>query len=216
MKKLLFLSIFCVAAHFASKAQGARFGVTAGAAFSNYDVKIGGASSTDKSLTGPVFGVLLDIPISSNISFQPAVNYLQKGAKNDTTADGVTLTAKRTVNNFEIPLNFVLNARGDNGHFFIGAGPTLAFAISGKDKLTDGTNSLSADLKFGSTSDDDLRGLDIGANFMAGYCFNNGLMFSANYNAGLSNLMPVSSDGSVKSHYFGIKIGFLLGGSGKK
>ena len=216
MKKLLFISIAFVAFHFTSVAQGTRFGVTAGAAFSNYDVKIDGSSSADKSFTGPVVGVLVNIPISTTFSFQPAVNYLQKGVKNDTTADGVTLTAKRTVNNLEIPLNFVLNTSGDNGHFFVGAGPTFAFAISGKDKVTDGTNSLSANLKFGSTSDDDLRGLDIGANFMAGYCFKNGLMFSANYNAGLNNLMPVSSDGSVKSHYFGIRVGFLLGGRGKK
>jgi hypothetical protein len=70
-------------------------------------------------------------------------------------------------------------------------------------------------LKFESTVDDDLNGLDTGATFMTGYAFNKGLIFSANYNAGFSNLMPVSSHGSVKSNYFGIKVGFLLKG-GKK
>ncbi len=142
---------------------------------------------------------------------------MQKGAKNDTTANGVAISVQRTVNSIEVPLNFILNARGNSGNFFIGAGPTFAFAVSGKVKLTEnGTNSFSTDLKFGSTADDDLKSMDVGANIMAGYCFHNGLMFSASYNEGFSNLMPVSSDGSTKSHYFGIKVGFLLKGSSKK
>ena len=212
MKKLLSLSIVCLALHFTSNAQGARFGITAGAAFSNYDSTIGGTSSNDKSLTGPIFGVLVDIPLSKNFSFQPAINYVQKGSKNDTTADGVTIKAKVTVNSIEVPLNFILKARGNSGNFFIGAGPTFAFAVSGKSNFTNGTDSINRTLKFGSTADDDLKSMDVGANFMVGYCFNNGLMFSANYNAGFSNLMPVSSDGSLKSHYFGIKVGFLIKG----
>lgn len=216
MKKLLFLLGTCLALHFTSNAQSARFGITAGAVFSNYDGKVGGESSTDKTRIGMTFGVLVDIPLSKNFSFQPAINYVQKGSKIDTTFDGVTIKDQHIVNSIEVPLNFVFNARGSGGNFFIGAGPTFAYAISGKEKLTDGTNSDSRDLKFGSTQDDDLRSMDIGANFMAGYCFNSGLMVSANYNAGLNNLMPVSSDGSIKSHYFGIKVGFLFGGSGKK
>ncbi len=81
MKKLLFLSIVCLALHFTGNAQGTRFGITAGAAFSNYDTKIGGESSNDKSLTGPTFGVLVDIPLSKNFSFQPAVITCKKEQK---------------------------------------------------------------------------------------------------------------------------------------
>ncbi len=210
MKKLLSISIVCLVLHFTGNAQGTRFGITAGAVFANYNAEANGQSSTDKSRTGMTFGVLADIPLSKNFSFQPAINYVQKGSKNDTTADGVTITAQTIVNTMEVPLNFVYNTRGAGGNFFIGAGPTFAYALSGKAKASDGTNSLSVDLKFGSTADDDMKSMDIGANFMAGYCFKNGFMISANYNAGLSNLMPVSSDGSLKSSYFGIKVGFLF------
>jgi hypothetical protein len=158
----------------------------------------------------------VDIPLSKNFSLQPGINYVQKGSKNDTTAGGFAIKSQFTANSIEIPLNFILNTGGSSGNFFIGAGPTFAFAVSGKSKFSDGVDSVTKDLKFGSTADDDLKGMDIGANFMVGYCFNNGLMFSANYNAGLSNLMPVSSDGSIKSHYFGLKVGFLFNGSNKK
>jgi hypothetical protein len=210
MKKLLSISIICLVLHFTGNAQGTRFGITAGAAFANLDYQVNGQSSTDKTRTGLTFGVLADIPLSKSFSFQPAINYVQKGSKNDTTADGVTIKAETIVNTIEVPLNFVFNARGSSGNFFIGAGPTFAYALSGKGKASDGTNSLSVDLKFGSTADDDFKSMDVGANFMLGYCFNNGFMVSANYNTGLSNLMPVSSDGSIKSNYFGIKVGFMF------
>jgi hypothetical protein len=210
MKKLLSILIVCLALHFTANAQSARFGITAGATFANYNVNVTGGSITEKTRMGITFGVLGDIPLGKNFSFQPAINYVQKGAKNDTTEDGSTINAQTIVNSIEVPLNLVFNARSTSGNFFIGAGPSFAYAISGKYKLTDGTNSISSDAKFGNTADDDLRSMDIGANFVAGYCFNNGLMLSANYNTGFSNLMPVASEGSIKSHYFGIKAGFLF------
>ena len=217
MKKLFFLTVIFVASHFIGNAQTTRFGFTAGAAFANYKSKMNGETENANSKTGITAGVLIDILTGKHFSFQPAVNFVQKGTKDEETSGGITEKVNLTVNCIEVPLNFLYNTQSNSGNFFIGAGPSLAFALSGKLKFDDGTNSLSEDIKFGSGENDDMKGLDLGANFITGYCFQNGLLFSVNYNAGLSNLSPGgSNDGTVKSHYFGIKLGYLLNSKGKK
>jgi len=218
MKKLITIAIACMLVHTAVDAQ-TRFGINAGAAFSNYTITGDNApdqGSGFKSRTGFTAGVMADVPISNYLSFQPAANFVQKGFKETETDNGTTLTASLNVDHLEVPLNFVLNTSGSRNGLFIGAGPAVSYALSGQWKITDGTNSISEKVKFGSTEDDDLKRLDLEANFIAGFRFSQGLTISANYNLGLSNLTPVSADGSMKSHYFGIKAGFLFGGTGKK
>lgn len=216
MKKLFFLPVIIFASHFTGSAQNTRFGFTAGAAFPNYHSRVDGETDNGNSKTGLTAGVLVDIPAGKNFSFQPAVNFVQKGTKDEQTSGGITEKVKLTVNCIEVPLNFLYNAPGNTGNFFIGAGPSLAFALSGKLKYDDGTNSGTEDLKFGSGDNDNMKGLDLGANFLTGYRFPGGLFLSVNYNTGLSNLTPGgSTDGKLKSHYFGIKLGVLLKGKGK-
>ena len=213
MKKLLFLTFVIATCHIVGNAQNSRFGFTAGAAFANYKTKVGGETDKINSKVGLTAGILVDIPVSKNFSFQPAVNFVQKGTKDEETSGGVTEKIKLNINCIEVPLNLLYNASGNTGNFFIGAGPSLAFALSGKLKYDDGTDALTEKINFGSGDDDDMKGLDLGANVITGYCFPNGLQISAHYNAGLSNLYPGDSeDGTLKSHYFGFKIGLLLKG----
>ena len=214
MKKLFFFLII-ILSHFIGSAQTTRFGFTAGAAFANYHSKINGETDNGNSKTGITAGILADIPAGKHFSFQPAINFVQKGTKDEQTIGGITEKVKLNVNCIEVPLNFLYNAGGSTGNFFIGAGPSLAFALSGKGKYDDGTNSISQDLKFGNSDDDDMKGLELGANFLTGYSSKSGLLFSVNYNAGLSNLISGSGDGTVKSHYFGIKLGYFLKGKAK-
>ena len=158
--------------------------------------------------------------MSERFSVQPALNFIQKGFKNtEDLGNGVTEKAKSTINLIEVPVNFLYNSNGKGGNFFAGAGPSLGFAISGNSRVTysDNTPEESSDLKFGNTVDDDLKGLDLGANLIAGYCLSSGLLFSVNYNFGLSNLVPKpEANEKMKSHYFGIKLGWMLGGGEKK
>jgi len=217
MKKLITIAIAGMLLHTTVYAQ-IRFGINAGAAFSNYTVSNSGSpdqATNFKSRTGFTAGVVLDVPVSNYISFQPAVNFVQKGLKDTETGDGTTLTTTLNVDHLEMPLNVVLNTSGGANGLFIGAGPALAYGLSGQWRITDGTNSITKKVMFGNTEDDGLKKMDLEANFIAGYRFSKGLTISANYNLGLSNLSPVS-DGSMKSHYFGIKAGFTFGGNGKK
>jgi outer membrane immunogenic protein len=104
-------------------------GFTAGASFANVTVKSGFISASPKSKTGITAGIIINAPLGSNFSFQPAVNFLQKGYK---VKDE---TGTETVNFYylEVPLNFVYSTKKNEG-FFIGAGPSISYGISGKVK----------------------------------------------------------------------------------
>lgn len=217
MKKLFIILVACTVLHVSGHAQGVRIGIAAGVAISNLDFKMNNESQTAKTKTGFMAGIVADLPLGSNFSFQPGLNYVQKGTKDEETIDGQTFTGKISVNNLELPLNFLYHAHTSAGNFFIGAGPSISYALSGKASLTDGTNSESSDLKFGNSSDDNMKRYDFGANFTTGFTFKRGLLLAANYNAGLSNLTPLATDGNkISSHYFGFKLGYMFGGTGKK
>ncbi len=191
-------------------------GITAGASFANVSVKAAGFSFSPKLKAGIIVGLFVDAPLSSNLSFQPALNFVQKGYL---VNDG-SVKDKVNINYVEIPLNFVYNT-GKTGGFFIGGGPSVAFGISGKEKYTDKDfpeDNLDEKIKFGS-DEDKIKRLDFGANVLAGYKFAGGFMISGNYNLGLSNIGNKSpdfpeDDGTIKNRYFAIKIGYAF--SGKK
>ena len=217
MKKLFIILLAFFAIQFTGNAQSSRIGFTAGNSISNYNSKADGESNNGNSVQGLTAGVFVDVPISKHFSFQPAVNFVPKGTKDEQTIEGFTEKIELGVNCIEVPLNFLYNSGGDKGNFFIGAGPSLTFSLSGIVTLDNSYNSISEDLKFGNGEDANMKGFDFGANFITGYSFKNGLLVSVNYNAGLTNLVPVGSDiATVKSHYFGIKLGYVLKGKSKK
>ena len=55
-------------------AQKGRTGFTAGATVANYRFKVDNVSASEKSIAGFTVGLLTDVPLTSSISFQPAVN----------------------------------------------------------------------------------------------------------------------------------------------
>ncbi len=203
MTLMILLTVFSLSAQ-------TNVGISAGASFSNVTVKAGGVSASPKSKTGITVGIAIDAPLSSNFSFQPALNFIQKGykVKDETSKETVN------INYLEVPLNFVYSTQKNEG-FFIGAGPSIAYGISGKDKFTaDGMPDDNQKIKFGS-SGDEVKALDFGVNALAGYKMKGGFMISANYNLGLSKINndDGSDDaGTIKNKYFSIKIGYWFGG----
>src|SRR5215212_4143226 len=103
-----------------------KIGLTGGVTFANVTIKSEGISVSPKMRTGFTAGLFTDCPLSSDFSFQPALNFVQKGfsTKDDAFSDKVSY------NYVEVPLNFVYNSKG----FFIGAGPSMSFGLSGKEK----------------------------------------------------------------------------------
>ena len=212
MKKILSLFISVISLMNYSKAQKSSFGFTAGATFAPYKIKEESVSITAKTKVGFTAGVTSFIALGRHFSFMPALNFTQKGGK----FKEEDFTGNTTFNYLELPLNFIYNTNSTKGKFFVGAGPSLAFGLSGKDKWEEGTESGSDKIKFGSGDDDDLKSFDAGINFLAGYKFAGGFLIAANYNAGLSNLGNTDEGDNSKMHnrYFGIRIGYMF--SGKK
>ena len=213
MKQLFLMTSICLFTGISSPAQYSKFGFTAGSAFANYKTKYDMIEISGKSKSGITVGVLADFPMGNNISFQPNLNFVRKGIKyGEDYGNGSFEQSTTSVNYLELPMNFLFNIYGKSGTFFVGGGPSFSFAISGKRKYEDEIGSESGDLEFGNDSEnDDMRGFDFGANMLAGYRFTNGLFLSADYNVGLSNLMPGgSNEGTLKSNYFSIKLGFSI------
>jgi outer membrane protein with beta-barrel domain len=197
------LAVFC---------QKATIGITAGMSLANMHAKFGGTRISSDSKAGITAGVFTDIALSGQFSFQPALNFVQKGYT--TKMPEIDYKDKLTLNYLELPLNFLFKPEMQKIQFFAGAGPSIAYALSGKEKETDNGNTQTYTYKFGNNPDeDDLKAIDFGANFLTGIETKSGFLVAANYNLGLSNTAPGSSSGgTIKSRYFGFKIGYMFKG----
>ncbi len=187
-------------------------GLTGGATFANVKVSQGGISASPKSRTGFTAGLFVDAPLSLGFSFQPALNFVQKGY---TIKDEMSSTTEKVSFNYiEVPLNFIYSIKKNEG-FFVGAGPSIAYGISGEDKTKYGAGMPDDNqkVKFGS-GESEVKPFDFGANALAGYKFKGGFMVSGNYTLGLSKINnPSAGDmgGTIKNRYFGVKIGYVFG-----
>jgi hypothetical protein len=191
-------------------------GFTAGSSFANVTVKSQGISASPKTKAGITIGFFADAPISANFSFQPALNFVQKGY----SVKDEAVTEKVTINYFEVPLNFIYNAKRNEG-FFIGAGPSISYGISGNDKFEYSGTGMPDDnekIKFGS-GEGEVKPLDFGANVLAGYKLEGGFMISGNYNLGLNKINNDDGSGeggTIKNRYFSVKIGYMFSGNKRK
>jgi hypothetical protein len=214
MKKQFIILAACAVLHLSGYAQSTHIGVSAGVAISNLNFKVNDVSVSAKTKTGFTAGVFADVPMGISFSFQPGLYYVRTGTTVATTIMDQPVSAEMSINNLELPLNIVFNAPTNTGTFFIGAGPSVTYALSGKVHDSDGTNS---DIHFGSSADDDMKRFDFGTNFTTGFIFKQGLLAAVNYNLGLSNTSPqATGNDKVTSHYFGIRLGYMFGGTGKK
>jgi hypothetical protein len=210
MKKLL---LICASAVLICAVKAQKFGIQAGATFYSYKGTFEDVSTKSDTKVAFTAGVTADFPLGTNFSFMPALNFTQKGGQVKDNFEGSDEKFNTTFNYLELPLNFVYNAPGSGGNFFIGAGPAIAMGLSGKSKST--TNDAeSEDINFGS-GDDELKALELSANILAGYKFSNGLFVAANYNPGLSDLSNTDPD-KFHNNGFAIRIGYMFGGKMKK
>ncbi len=214
MKSISFLMTLMILLTAFSLSAQTSVGFNAGATFSNVTIKSGFISASPKSKTGITVGIAADAPLSANFSFQPVLNFVQKGymIKDETGKETVNF------NYLVVPLNFVYYTEKNEG-FFIGAGPSLAYGISGKDKYTaTGMPDDNQKIKFGSAVDE-VKAFEFGVNGLAGYRLKGGFVISGNYNLGLSKLNNDDGSGdagTIKNKYFSIKIGYFLNRRGHK
>jgi opacity protein-like surface antigen len=197
------------------------FGIYGGVNFQNINGKDAGGKDLKNSLvTKYHFGINYEIPLAPDFYFAPGLQITAKGTEGPVTYTDNTST--RTINRelsltyLEVPLNLVFKPLVGNGHFILGFGPYLGYALAGKAKFDGDGAPGETDLVFGKTANaNDVNNLvyfkkmDIGANAFFGYQFMSGLNFIFNAQLGLVNInSDTNTDLANKNTGFGISAGY--------
>jgi hypothetical protein len=210
---------YLIAFLFMAQSVAAQFGVHGGVSLSSMTFQYDDFGETEKetfgSRAGFLFGGFYRHQFSSNFAIQPELNFVQRGGKEEIDFFGETFKTDFNLNYLEIPINF-LYTTSDFGGFYIGAGPSLNFGLSGKVKVTFDGETESEDIKFG--KDEDLKGFYLGANILTGYQFENGLNLSAFFTQSFTNSSPqaeIDAENAKTSFMnYGLRIGYTFGGGG--
>jgi hypothetical protein len=187
------------------------FGIRAGVNFQNINGKDANGNKLNYDLkTGINAGVNAEIPVGTGSYLQPGVLFSQKGTK-------FSNTNELRLNYIEVPINFIYKPVLGSGRMLLGFGPYVGFGLGGKYKYESGPiqNELKVEFeKEASTYNANVyKGIDGGANFLAGYEFANNLSFQINAQLGLTNVNPTIINSSndqtkMKNTGFGISAGY--------
>jgi hypothetical protein len=205
MKKLL-LAIVFAAASMGAFAQIPKFGIKGGVNFANVTASSGSVSASFGQLTTFSVGAFADLKAGS-ISIQPGLFYTGKGFKIDDQAsnESVELNLKY----LQVPVNFVYHAPIVVGNIYLGAGPFVAYGISGKSKAKSGGSTIEEDVVFG--DDGDVKRTEFGLQGIAGLQLKGGFLVGISYDLGLSNIANnIDGEGSLKNKVFGVSVGFTF------
>jgi hypothetical protein len=212
MKKIMILAAGITAFAFPASAQ---FSIApeVGVNLANMHWKVNNVKYDDGIKLGAKAGLNFNLPLTPDrLVLQPGLFYSTKGMKNEMTNGRKN---NYTLHYVEVPLNlqYMFNDPSE-GRFFIGVGPYLGIAVSGKNKSYGGTAGDSTDkLTFGSEATEDLGRFDYGAAVNVGYLLRSGLFFRGMYQHGIGNLWPseIRQDNSVRNTNITISIGYQLG-----
>ena len=175
-----------------------------------------------KNRIGFSAGLLADIPFGeSGFRLMPELSFVNKGLITDANVtflgQQLQVNAKANISYIEIPLNAAYAFSLGNNKLLVGAGPYAGIGVGGKTVIRSTANGTTEEeeekVKFGSEPDQTKR-MDFGANFMAGFILNNGLMFKVNYSLGLTNLSN-EPDTEYKNRYFGVSVAYFFLKSGE-
>ncbi|HEX2627522.1 MAG TPA: OmpA family protein [Chitinophagaceae bacterium] len=170
--------------------------------------------------TGAHFGLIADMPFSpkSNLYFQPAVIFFNKGRKYSDSINApsgpVYVTSEQFLNYIDVPLNLVYKFGKKKVKFIVGAGPYVSFWYNGKEKtetLEQGvlTTEENTDLSVGK-GPGYYKVLTYGANALAGIEIGS-VFLTANYSRGLHSFYEAKDyDGTFKHQLFGATFGIYF------
>jgi len=82
-------------------------------------------------------GIFAEIPLASKLYLKPSINYHQKGVKATEYfyGEGDIKTIQKTrmnLNYIEVPVLLVYNLKSNSNKWYVGAGPSFGYGISGK------------------------------------------------------------------------------------
>jgi hypothetical protein len=232
--KKIYLFLFLFASAGGLQAQSFKFGVCGGVNWSNlYYSKTEGA--TFSNLTGFNAGAFADFNWRK-ITIESGLYYTAKGyndydhlllidpyGTNYQSVSNYTAYEKVTLNDLEIPLNLLYNFKTSVGKVFLGGGPYVDYALSGR--ITG--NSTEVYQLFGaptttheSTSSNALIGsADYyfkktypGVNAVGGFQLKNGLQLAVKYAVSLENITNDGPNATGTFKYYGVSasVGYMF------
>lgn len=193
------------------------FAVLGGVNFQNLTGKDYAGDKLDNNLiTGFHVGANVQIPIVPEFYFQPGILFSTKGGKHE----GNSVTSTTSLSYIEVPLNFMYKGLLGSGYVFLGLGPYIGYAVTGKVKYESGSESEKKDIEFQNVVelDDPLtvpyaKAFDVGGNIFFGYEMAVGVFAQLNAQLGLVKINPeyevLTDDKSVtKNTGFGLSLGY--------
>lgn len=113
-----------------------KFGAQAHGALNKSSFVIEGESPDKEWKLGYGIGAFAEIPIMNSLSLRPSLNYLQKGGKmnHDFSVEGIPGKQKAEIKleYLEMPILLIYNIGKESSKYYVGAGPSFGYGISGK------------------------------------------------------------------------------------
>ena len=225
MKKTAFLAtaLLVTAAISSAQAQDIRFGLRAGANYSNLSGNIKN-EDTYNNKVGFLGGVMLNVPLLADdlLSIQPEILYSQKGFENKPTEFSSVLGKQKREGNvnynyIDVPLLLKFKALG----FVAEAGPQYSYLLSSNNETKTTTTPTVGSPTVSETKDkNDVSGLnrnELGYLAGVGYEATNGLSLNLRYTGAFSDF--VKSDNSTyfngdlknaRHSAFQLSLGYLI------
>jgi hypothetical protein len=226
MKKV-FLLLLLSASSLVSFAQSVSLGIKGSVNLASLNNKYSYTTlrSSTGSITSFAIGAFADLRLG-NWSVQPGAYFAGKGGKESQFISGTDLvggySAKLNPFYVQVPVPVLYHIPVVAGEIFLGVGPYAAFAVSGKISgsstyaqegdpgFQSQTTNIDRSLKFGNTQGDDLKSRDYGATFLAGFKLTNGILLSANYDLGISDIGVSASRVNRHNHVLGFSVGIMF------
>jgi hypothetical protein len=213
MKKAIIIFIAFIFCFQLAGYSQSRVGLTGGIEIANLSRTIGGQDKDGDYRIGIAGGMLVDMPFGKKkkFSFQPSVEYVQKGAAEKAQAPvNKQYTALRYAELFPGLVYNMKSGKTKASTFYIGVGPFVDFNLPSKKVSHIPGNNIETDVSFGDQVANDFRGIDYGGRVILGYRTAMGIFVSLDYTQGGRNLAPVDNGDKIKSIAFGIRLGYLF------
>ena len=166
----------------------------------NYGKSNSALADYKKSVLGPQVGASFQAGITPHFSMVSELYFIMKGGKLD--SNNPLTTGKSTLRLYT--LESPLLARFHVGKFYVNAGPSLAYNLSGTRKSEESTTHVSF-----TNSNDGFKRLDAGVQVGAGYTFRvkqKRIALDVRYSYGLTN---ISYDKEIYNRYLNINVHFF-------
>jgi outer membrane immunogenic protein len=195
MKRIIILSAVLLVAGF-TYAQTPTFGIKAGLNLTNF---VGDPDPDSEFKTGIAAGIFTNIPVSRGFSFEPSLEYSQKGARFTTSTD---TEVESRISYIDVPLMAKVDVAPS---FALFAGPQVSFFVDQETKLVNDSSTLT----FEGDNDSYRKSL---AGGKVGLSYNFGtVMLNASYATDFQNLYndnPGDSDLKNQAIHVGLAFGF--------